>query len=125
MLSLCAALCPTQKYSGSKGRVACIPFRREGSHLAASRTSSEPTADNARFTTSRRVSFAKIQEPLQTPDLLGLQLESFDWLLGNERWQARVAAATESRSEERRVGDEYRATSSEVLMNKDGISQLR
>jgi DNA-directed RNA polymerase subunit beta len=27
------------------------------------------------------------------PDLLALQTESFDWLLGNERWQARVAAA--------------------------------
>ena len=64
--------------------------------MAASRTSSEPTANNARFTTSRRVSFAKIHEPLRTPDLLGLQLESFDWLLGNERWQDRVAAAAES-----------------------------
>jgi len=27
------------------------------------------------------------------PDLLALQTESFDWLLGNERWQARVAEA--------------------------------
>jgi len=30
------------------------------------------------------------------PDLLALQTESFDWLLGNERWQARVAAAKAS-----------------------------
>ena len=42
---------------------------------------------------SGRVSFAQIHEPLEVPDLLALQIESFDWLLGNERWQARVAAA--------------------------------
>jgi DNA-directed RNA polymerase subunit beta len=30
---------------------------------------------------------------LEVPDLLALQTESFDWLLGNEDWQARVAAA--------------------------------
>jgi DNA-directed RNA polymerase subunit beta len=27
------------------------------------------------------------------PCVLALQTESFDWLLGNERWQARVAEA--------------------------------
>ena len=42
---------------------------------------------------SRRISFAKIPEPLEVPDLLALQTESFDWLLGNADWQARVAAA--------------------------------
>jgi DNA-directed RNA polymerase subunit beta len=45
------------------------------------------------LTPSGRLSFAKIREPLEVPDLLALQTESFDWLLGNERWQARVAAA--------------------------------
>src|SRR3954471_2981956 len=45
------------------------------------------------ITASGRVSFAKIREPLEVPDLLALQTESFDWLLGNERWQARVAEA--------------------------------
>ncbi|MBP8880370.1 MAG: DNA-directed RNA polymerase subunit beta [Dermatophilaceae bacterium] len=44
-------------------------------------------------TASGRLSFAQIHEPLEVPDLLALQTESFDWLLGNERWQARVAAA--------------------------------
>ncbi|MDR6863905.1 DNA-directed RNA polymerase subunit beta [Phycicoccus sp. 3266] len=44
-------------------------------------------------TASGRLSFAKIREPLEVPDLLALQTESFDWLLGNERWQARVAEA--------------------------------
>ncbi|RCG28754.1 DNA-directed RNA polymerase subunit beta, partial [Sphaerisporangium album] len=41
----------------------------------------------------RRASFSRIQEPLEVPDLLALQTESFDWLLGNEKWKARVEAA--------------------------------
>ncbi|GAB3211540.1 DNA-directed RNA polymerase subunit beta [Marinactinospora thermotolerans] len=40
-----------------------------------------------------RVSFARIKEPLEVPNLLALQTESFDWLLGNEKWRARVEAA--------------------------------
>jgi DNA-directed RNA polymerase subunit beta len=47
-------------------------------------------------TASGRLSFAQIREPLEVPDLLALQTESFDWLLGNERWQARVALAKEA-----------------------------
>ena len=43
-----------------------------------------------------RVSFAKLREPLQAPNLLGLQVESFDWLLGNDAWKARVEAAKEN-----------------------------
>jgi DNA-directed RNA polymerase subunit beta len=41
----------------------------------------------------RRVSFAKIREPLEVPNLLALQVESVDWLLGNEAWRSRIAAA--------------------------------
>ena len=36
-----------------------------------------------------RTSFAKIREPLEVPNLLALQTESFDWLVGNELWQNR------------------------------------
>ncbi|MFN2562510.1 MAG: DNA-directed RNA polymerase subunit beta, partial [Jatrophihabitans sp.] len=39
-----------------------------------------------------RTSFAKIREPLEVPNLLALQTESFDWLVGNQAWQARAAA---------------------------------
>ena len=60
--------------------------------MAAARTANVSTAKTA----SGRVSFAKIREPLEVPDLLALQTESFDWLLGNERWQERVAEALES-----------------------------
>jgi len=60
----------------------------EGLLLAASR--------NARTTqhasAPRRISFAKISEPLEVPELLALQTESFDWLIGNDAWQARVDA---------------------------------
>ncbi|YAL84652.1 DNA-directed RNA polymerase subunit beta [Dermacoccaceae bacterium W4C1] len=59
--------------------------------MAASRTATQ-TLSSAK-TASGRLSFAKIREPLEIPDLLALQTESFDWLLGNEKWQERVAAA--------------------------------
>ena len=39
-----------------------------------------------------RISFARIREPLEVPSLLALQTDSFDWLLGNEKWQARIEA---------------------------------
>ena len=38
-----------------------------------------------------RLSFAKIREPLEVPNLLALQVESMDWLLGNEAWRSRIA----------------------------------
>ncbi|WP_286958251.1 DNA-directed RNA polymerase subunit beta [Arsenicicoccus sp. UBA7492] len=62
--------------------------------MAASRPATQ-TVSTAQ-TASGRLSFAKIKEPLEVPDLLALQTESFDWLLGNERWQARVAAAKDA-----------------------------
>jgi DNA-directed RNA polymerase subunit beta len=66
--------------------------------LVASRTAPS-TATPAAGTFDRipnapaRVSFAKIREPLEVPNLLALQIESFDWLLGNDAWKARVEAA--------------------------------
>ncbi|SEG32158.1 DNA-directed RNA polymerase subunit beta [Thermomonospora echinospora] len=55
--------------------------------MAASRNASNTA------TGPNRVSFARIKEPLEVPDLLALQTNSFDWLLGNERWKSRVEAA--------------------------------
>ncbi|HZR53885.1 MAG TPA: DNA-directed RNA polymerase subunit beta, partial [Streptosporangiaceae bacterium] len=63
--------------------------------MAASRSASVPTT-SATNSGSSRVSFARIQEPLKVPDLLALQTESFDWLLGNERWQARIKEAKDA-----------------------------
>jgi DNA-directed RNA polymerase subunit beta len=58
--------------------------------LAASRSAS------AASSAPRRVSFARFKEPLEVPGLLALQTDSFDWLLGNERWRSRVEAAREA-----------------------------
>jgi len=52
--------------------------------LAAKKSSTAP----------RRISFAKIREPLEVPNLLALQVESVDWLLGNDLWRARLAHST-------------------------------
>jgi DNA-directed RNA polymerase subunit beta len=53
----------------------------KGHLLAAKKSSVAP----------RRISFAKIREPLEVPNLLALQVESVDWLLGNDLWRARLA----------------------------------
>ena len=50
--------------------------------MAASRSASATTTSAAN-PGLQRVSFARITEPLKVPDLLALQTESFDWLLGN------------------------------------------
>jgi len=55
--------------------------------LAASRSK------NSKTQSPRRISFAKISEPLEVPQLLALQTDSFDWLIGDEKWAARVAEA--------------------------------
>jgi DNA-directed RNA polymerase subunit beta len=60
--------------------------------LAASRNLSSTTTSST-TTAPRRISFAKIREPLEVPNLLAVQIDSFDWLLGNERWKARVEAS--------------------------------
>ena len=52
---------------------------------------------------SRRISFAKISEPLALPQLLSLQTDSFDWLVGNDAWTAEVADSGVIRSGEDRV----------------------
>jgi DNA-directed RNA polymerase subunit beta len=66
--------------------------------LAASST--DRTTDIAQRTASPRVTFAKLGDPLQVPDLLSLQTTSFDWLLGNERWQERAAEAASAGRED-------------------------
>lgn len=53
----------------------------------AARSSTAPTSSK-----SPRISFAKISEPLEVPQLLSLQTDSFDWLIGNEAWQERTQA---------------------------------
>ena len=47
-------------------------------------------AAKQKSTAPARISFAKIREPQEVPNLLALQIESFDWLLGNEAWRSRI-----------------------------------
>ncbi|WP_182641854.1 DNA-directed RNA polymerase subunit beta [Dietzia sp. E1] len=61
----------------------------EGPILAVSRqTTSVSTVPGA----PRRVSFAKLSEPLPVPGLLDLQTESFEWFIGSEEWQKEAAS---------------------------------
>ncbi|WOO96413.1 DNA-directed RNA polymerase subunit beta [Micrococcus terreus] len=90
--------------------------------MVASSTSHE-TANNPGAVSPRsgasagRISFAKIHEPLDVPDLLALQTESFDRLIGNERWAARVAHAQE-------IGDDSVAVSSGLADIFEEISPI-
>jgi len=60
--------------------------------LAAARTAkNSQSPKNGR--TASRLSFAKISDTLTVPDLLALQTESFDWLVGNDAWKARLTEA--------------------------------
>ncbi len=55
--------------------------------MAVSRAASKNT--NV-ISPSGRISFAKIHEPLEVPNLLDLQVNSFDWLVGNDVWRQRA-----------------------------------
>jgi DNA-directed RNA polymerase subunit beta len=54
----------------------------EGFSLAANNAK---TIKNDRF--AQRPSFAKSKEPISVPDLLSLQTESFEWLVGTDAWR--------------------------------------
>jgi DNA-directed RNA polymerase subunit beta len=54
--------------------------------LAASRSTSSVPASSS--LAPRRISFARISEPLEVPDLLALQTASFQWLIGSDEWRA-------------------------------------
>ncbi|WP_104165828.1 DNA-directed RNA polymerase subunit beta [Cryobacterium sp. N22] len=59
--------------------------------MAAARNATTNSPKNGRA--AGRLSFAKISDNLTVPDLLALQTESFDWLVGNDIWKARLAEA--------------------------------
>lgn len=66
--------------------------------MVASRTPKKEINASAGFETdgaATRLTFAKIQEPLDVPDLLALQTQSFDWLVGNQRWKDRAKQAAD------------------------------
>ena len=71
--------------------------------MAVSRVTQATAATNSTANSSgipgapKRVSFAKIREPLGVPNLLDLQIQSFEWLTGDEAWfQRRVDEGDEA-----------------------------
>ncbi len=72
--------------------------------MAARTTSRTPASSN-----TRRISFAKISELFEVPQLLSLQTDSFDWLIGNEAWDRAV---------ERRRGE------GEDVSSKSGLQEI-
>jgi DNA-directed RNA polymerase subunit beta len=79
-------------------RAASRSEHSEGPHLAASRTTARPASSAS--LAPRRISFARIAEPLEVPDLLALQTASFKWLIGDDEWRASVDKGTMSGLEE-------------------------
>ncbi|TQM29701.1 DNA-directed RNA polymerase subunit beta [Nocardia bhagyanarayanae] len=53
-------------------------------------------AGTAKAGIPKRVSFAKLREPLDVPGLLDIQSESFEWLIGAPAWRERAAAIGDS-----------------------------
>jgi DNA-directed RNA polymerase subunit beta len=68
--------------------------------LAVSRATEATAATNSMSGipgAPKRVSFAKLSEPLGVPNLLDLQIQSFEWFTGHESWfQRRIDAGDES-----------------------------
>ncbi|WP_030155161.1 DNA-directed RNA polymerase subunit beta [Glycomyces sp. NRRL B-16210] len=62
--------------------------------MAASRTGK--TSSSKSKHAPRRISFGRIAEKLEVPNLLALQTDSFDWLVGNDSYRARVGEDAES-----------------------------
>src|SRR5260370_33038409 len=83
--------CPGRQVPGSRGlRVHQRRLSLEGRILAVSRPGKSST-DRGIPRAPPRISFAKIREPLEVPNLLALQTDSFDWLAAASAWRARAA----------------------------------
>src|SRR6476620_7271657 len=62
----------------------------EGRILAVSRQIKSVDTNNPVPGAPNRVSFAKLREPLEVPGLLEVQTDSFQWLIGSDRWRQRA-----------------------------------
>ncbi|WP_445166883.1 DNA-directed RNA polymerase subunit beta [Mycolicibacterium sp. Dal123E01] len=60
----------------------------EGCILAVSSQSKMSNSSNSVPGAPKRISFAKLREPLEVPGLLDVQTDSFEWLIGAPRWRA-------------------------------------
>ena len=60
-----------------------LAVSRQSKSAVATTNGSVPGAPN-------RISFAKLREPLEVPGLLDVQTESFEWLVGSDRWREKA-----------------------------------
>ncbi len=60
--------------------------------MAVSSQSKSTTLSNSVPGAPKRVSFAKLREPLEVPGLLDVQTDSFKWLIGDDEWRAKAKA---------------------------------
>jgi len=63
--------------------------------LAGSRQSNTANSNNSVPGAPKRISFAKLREPLEVPGLLDVQTESFQWLIGSDEWREKAKARGE------------------------------
>ena len=59
----------------------------------SSQSKSTTNSSNSVPGAPRRISFAKLREPLEVPGLLDVQTDSFKWLIGKDEWRAKAKAA--------------------------------
>ncbi|MBI5737829.1 DNA-directed RNA polymerase subunit beta [Mycobacterium adipatum] len=62
----------------------------EGCILAVSSQSKSDSTNSSVPGAPNRISFAKLREPLEVPGLLDVQTDSFEWLVGSDRWRAKA-----------------------------------
>ncbi len=58
--------------------------------MAVSSQSKSTTTSNSVPGAPKRVSFAKLREPLEVPGLLDVQTDSFKWLIGADEWRQKA-----------------------------------
>jgi DNA-directed RNA polymerase subunit beta len=58
--------------------------------LAVSSQSKSDSTNSSVPGAPNRISFAKLREPLEVPGLLDVQTDSFEWLVGSDRWRAKA-----------------------------------
>ena len=56
--------------------------------------------NNKNIRSAQRLSFAKTREPIELPNLLTLQTESFEWLIGAKNWREKVGKDAKTGLEE-------------------------
>ncbi|WP_304119177.1 DNA-directed RNA polymerase subunit beta, partial [Mycolicibacterium bacteremicum] len=62
----------------------------EGCILAVSSQSKSDSTNSSVPGAPNRISFAKLREPLEVPGLLDVQTDSFEWLVGSDKWRAKA-----------------------------------